>query len=87
MTCGVRYFGWTLAAHAGSSPSRAIEKKMRGCPSWNTTSTDVVANTAPSEMMPAAQCMPSAENAVASGSAVPSCVHGTMPVSTSATTM
>ena len=72
--CGVRYFGCTFAAHGGSRPSRAIEKKMRGWPSWNTTSTDVVAKTAPSEMMPAAQCMPSAENAVASGSAVPSSV-------------
>ena len=72
VTCGVRYFGWTFAAHGGSRPSRAIEKKMRGWPSWNTSSTDVVAKTAPSEMMPAAQCMPSAENAVASGSAVPS---------------
>ena len=27
---GVLYFGWAFAAHAGSSPSRAIEKKMRG---------------------------------------------------------
>ena len=71
MTCGVRYFGWTLAAQAGSRPSRAIEKKMRGWPSWKTSSTEVVAKTAPSEMMPAAQFMPSAEKAVASGSAVP----------------
>ena len=30
--CGVRYFGCTRAAHDGRSPSRAIEKKMRGWP-------------------------------------------------------
>ena len=76
VTCGVWYFGCTFAAHGGSRPSRAIVKKMRGCPSWKTTSTDVVAMTAPSEMMPAVQFMPSAENAVASGSAVfSSCVR------------
>ena len=67
---GVWYFGWIFAAQAGSRPSRAIVKKMRGCPSWKTISTDVVAMTAPSEMMPAVQFMPRAENAVASGSAV-----------------
>ena len=32
VTCGVLYFGWTLANVEGSSPSRAIEKKMRGWP-------------------------------------------------------
>src|SRR5437763_16696213 len=47
---GVRYFGWTFAAHCGSRPSRAIEKKMRGCSIWDTSSTEVGANTAPSEM-------------------------------------
>ena len=55
---------------------------MRGCPSWNTISTEVVANTAPSAMMSVGHVMPRAENAVASGSAVPSCFHGSMPVST-----
>ena len=43
---------------------------MRGWPSWKTISTPVVANTAPSATMPAAQFIPSAENAVASGCAV-----------------
>ena len=45
--CGVRYFGWILAAHPGSSPSRAIAKKMRGCPYWKTSSTAVSETTAP----------------------------------------
>ena len=53
----------------------------------NTTSTDVVANTAPSEMIPAVQCIPNPENAVASGSAVSSSLYGSMPVSTNATAM
>ena len=34
VTCGVRKRGCTLAAHAGSRPSRPIEKKMRGWPAW-----------------------------------------------------
>ena len=85
--CGVRYFGWTFAAHAGSSPSRPIEKKMRGWPSWKTSSTEVVAKTAPSEITSAGQFMPRLEKAVASGSAVPSWFQGTMPVSTAATAM
>ena len=58
VTCGVRYFGWTFAAHCGSRPSRAIEKKMRGWPSWKTSSTEVVAITAPSEMMIVGHFMP-----------------------------
>ena len=29
---GTRYFGCTRAAHRGSRPSRAMAKKMRGCP-------------------------------------------------------
>ncbi len=32
VTCGVRNLGCTLAAHWGSKPSRAMEKKMRGWP-------------------------------------------------------
>ncbi len=33
VTCGVRKRGCTLAKLGGSSPSRAIEKKIRGWPS------------------------------------------------------
>ena len=48
VTCGVLNLGWTLAKTEGSSPSLAIEKKMRGCPSWKTKSTAVCAMTEPS---------------------------------------
>ena len=33
VTCGVRNLGCTFAKLGGSSPSRAIEKKILGCPS------------------------------------------------------
>ena len=36
------------AAHCGSRPSRAIAKKMRGWPYWNTSSTADIETTAPS---------------------------------------
>ena len=48
---------------------------------------DVVAKTAPREITPAVQFMPSPEKAVASGSAVPSSFHGSSPVSTMPTRM
>ena len=60
---------------------------MRGWPSWKTSSTDVVAASAPTEMMPAAMLRPRSLNAVASGSAVPRWFQGTSPVSTSVTAM
>src|ERR1044072_4849106 len=49
VTCGVLYFGWTEAKVEGSSPSRAIEKKMRGWPNWKTSSKAVCAQTEPKE--------------------------------------
>ena len=63
VTCGVLYFGWTFAKEGESSPSRAMEKKMRGWPYWKTSSTAVVAITAPKATMPAAQFIPSSEKA------------------------
>ena len=54
---------------------------------WKTSSTEVVAKTAPREMMIVGHRIPRAEKAVASGSAVSSCRQGSMPVSTSATRM
>ena len=57
VTWGVRCLGCTLAAHFGSRPSRAIEKKMRGWPSWKTSSTPLVAQTAPKAMIPEAHVM------------------------------
>jgi len=64
-----------------------MEKKMRGWPSWNTSSTPLVAHTAPKAMMPEAHVMWFAEKAVARGSAVPSCRQGKHAVNTMATAM
>ena len=62
--------------------------KMRGCPSWNTSSTAVMAITAPKEKTPAqpepAGGLQRQRQRVA---ATPSSVDGTMPVSTAATAM
>ena len=44
---GMRLTGWIFAAHCGSSPSRAIAKKMRGWPYWKTRSTAVIETAAP----------------------------------------
>ena len=46
---GTRVTGFTLAAHAGSRPSRAIAKKMRGWLMSITSSTDVMPATAPAD--------------------------------------
>ena len=91
-TYGVRYFGCTFEKNFGSRPSRDIEKKMRGWPSWNTISTLPIAMTAPSAMMkrenvsspggPSAPC-----NAVIIGSGVPSVCQGAMPVMTADSAM
>ena len=86
VTCGVRYFGWILAAHCGSSPSRAIAKKMRGWPYWNTSSTAVSDTTAPNATIAPAVGRPASCSACASGSAALSCVYGTSPVATMPTT-
>jgi len=40
-----------------------MEKKIRGCPSWKTSSTAVMDKTAPNDTMPAAQFSPSCEKA------------------------
>src|SRR5687768_11548480 len=91
-TYGVRNFGWSFEKNFGSRPSRDIEKKMRGWPSWKTISTLPIAITAPSAMMnrenvsspggPSACC-----NAVIIGSGVPSDCHGAMPVMTADSAM
>ena len=64
VTCGVRYFGCTRRNQGGSSPSRLMEKKMRGWPSWNTSSTAVMEITAPREMMAWPQVMPATSKAL-----------------------
>ena len=48
---GVLNRGCTRARNGGSRPSRAIDMKIRGWPSWNTSSTLLMAITAPSETM------------------------------------
>ena len=45
---GVRNFGCTCPKNGGSSPSRAIAKKMRACASVMTSITDVMPAIAPS---------------------------------------
>ena len=45
---GILVTGLSCAAHSGSSPSRPIAKKMRGCPYWNTSSTADIETAAPS---------------------------------------
>ena len=50
-----RSVGCTFAKNWGSRPSRAIAKKMRGCPSWKTSSTAVWATTDPKATTPTIQ--------------------------------
>ena len=54
-TWGVPKRGCTRAKTGGSSPSRAIAKRIRGCPSWKTRSTAVCATTEPSATTPTVQ--------------------------------
>src|SRR2546422_2387819 len=76
---GVLYLGWTLAAHGGSRPSRAMDMKIRAWPSWNTRRTDVIAATAPRARMPAAQSAWMYCSATASGSGQLSWSRGVGP--------
>jgi len=64
-----------------------MDMKIRAWPSWKTSSTDVIAATAPSDRMPAAQSAWMYWSATASGSATSSLFHGISPVSTSAIAM
>ena len=88
---GVLNRGCTLEKNGGRSPSRDMDMKMRGCPSWKTSNTLVIANTAPRETMnretEIRRGEPSANaSAVIIGSAVPSLGQGAIPVITPATT-
>ena len=85
MTCGVRYCGCTFAAHCGSRPSRAIAKKMRGCPYWNTSSTAVSETTAPSATIQPTVVQPGELQRLRQRIGRPlSCWYGTSPVSNDA---
>jgi len=55
VTWGVLKRGCTRAKTSGSIPSRAIAKKIRGCPSWKTSSTAVWATTEPKATTPTIQ--------------------------------
>ena len=70
---GTRVFGSSLAAHRGSSPSRAIAKKIRGWPYWNTSSTAAIETAAPSATIMPTPANPASFSASASGSATASC--------------
>ncbi len=73
VVAGMCVRGCTFAAHFGSRPSRAIAKKMRGWPYWNTSSTADIDTTAPSATMPLTALNPASSSARASGSATASC--------------
>ncbi len=68
-TAGVPKRGLTFANNGGRSPSRDIDIKMRGCPSWNTRRTAVIDAVAPRDTTVFAQTFPVAATAVFSGSA------------------
>ena len=76
----------TFAAHAGSSPSRAIAKKMRGCPYWNTSSTAVSDTTAPNDDDPSRGLQASDVERLAPADRPRAArVYGTSPVATTPT--
>ena len=94
VTWGVRKRGCTRAKTGGSIPSRAMAKKIRGWPSWNTSSTAVWATTEPKATTPTIQgAMPTCFMASVSGSACSlarvafKAGYEIMPVNTAATRM
>src|SRR2546421_1439655 len=87
VTWGTRVLAWTRAAHGGSRPSRPIAKKMRGWPYWKTSSTAEIEMIAPRATIQPTVVNPALFSALANGSATPSSVCGTIPVSTAPTIM
>ena len=85
MAAGILVRGLKRAAHCGSSPSRAIAKKIRGWPYWKTSSTADIDTAAPSATIQPTVLKPASSSARASGSATASSLYGTMPVSTAPT--
>ena len=83
---GMRVRGWSFAAHCGSRPSRAIAKKMRGWPYWNTSSTADIDTAAPSAtIQPTVVEAGELQRARQRIGRPPSSLYGTMPVSTTPT--
>ena len=65
------YTGWMAAKkEGGSSPSLAIAKKIRGCPSMVTSSTEVIPVSAPTETSTRAQGRPTAPKAADTGASL-----------------
>jgi hypothetical protein len=83
---GVPKRWFTSASRVGSSPSRHMAKKMRVWPYRITRMTLVIATTAPSARIQAAQEMPApSRSAVASGASLPaSCAGVAMPIAPTA---
>ena len=82
---GVRKRGCSTQNTRGSSPSRAMLKKIRLWPYCSTSITDSSPVTAPSFTNSASHGCPMASTATASGSATPSRRNGTTPTITAAT--
>jgi hypothetical protein len=83
---GVPYRWFTAASRAGSRPSRHMAKKMRVWPYMMTSTTLVIATTAPSDSTAAAQLIPApSSSAAASGASLPDSVSGlAMPIAPTA---
>ena len=85
---GVRKRSWTAAKNpGGSSPSRAMAKKILGWLNIITRSTDVMPATAPTETSNSAQGSPTCLKASDTGASILICRYGTIPVSTAAIAM
>src|SRR5689334_3382755 len=61
---GVPYFGLIRANQGGRRPSRDIDMRILGCPSWNTSSTAVIDAVAPTDTIVFAHAFPVAATAV-----------------------
>ena len=69
---GVPYRGWTWASRRGNRPSRHMAKKMRVWPYMITSTTLVIAISAPAASTPPAHGMPApSRSAAASGASLP----------------
>src|SRR2546427_6611224 len=84
---GIRDLTVTGVQTCALSDLRPIAKKMRGCPYWNTSSTADMETIAPSATIHPTVVKPALFRALASGSATPSSVYGTIPVRTAPTIM
>lgn len=83
---GVCHLGWTAPKKPiGINPSRAIAKKIPGCPIIITSNTDVMPAIAPMVTMNWVDVKPTCSKARATGAFVSILSFGTIPVSTAET--